>query len=76
MQSREFLRRLLGLLLKPGLSSMKNVLESLAESVLIPLGLTVAASAADTEIYKKSLGSEMTNLIISNEEMGESSWIS
>ena len=76
MQSRGFLRRLLGLLLKPGLSSMKNVLESLAESVLIPLGLTVAASAADTEIYKKSLGSEMTNLKISNEEMGESSWIS
>ena len=76
MQSRGFLRRLLGLLLKPGLSSMKNVLESLAESVLIPLGLTVAASAADTEIYKKSLGSEMTNLIISNEEMSESSWIS
>ena len=76
MQSRGFLRRLLGLLLKPGLSSMKNVLESLAESVLIPLGLTVAASAADTEIYKKSLGSEMTNFKISNEEMGESSWIS
>ena len=76
MQSRGFLRRLLGLLLKPGLSSMKNVLESLAESVLIPLGLRVAASAADTEIYKKSLGSEMTNLKISNEEMGESSWIS
>ena len=76
MQSRGFLRRLLGLLLKPGLSSMKNVLESLAESVLIPLGLTVAASAADTEINKKSLGSEMTNLIISNEEKGESSWIS
>ena len=76
MQSRGFLRRLLGLLLKPGLSSMKNVLESLAESVLIPLGLTVAASAADTEIYKKSLGSEMTNLKISNEEIGESGWIS
>ena len=76
MQSKGFLRRLLGLLLKPGLSSMKNVLESLAESVLIPLGLTVAASAADTEIYKKCLGSEMTNLKISNEEMGESSWIS
>ena len=33
----------LGLLLKPRLSLMKNVLKPLAKSVLIPLGLTTAA---------------------------------
>ena len=31
---------------------MKNVIKPLAESVLIPLGLTTAASAADAEIHK------------------------
>ena len=33
---------------------MKNLIKSLAKSVLIPLGLTAAASAADVEIHKKS----------------------
>ena len=33
---------------------MKNVIKSLAKSVLIPLGLTAAASATDAGIYKKS----------------------
>ena len=42
-----FLGRLLGPLLKTGLPLIKNVIKSLAKSVLIPLGLTVAASAAD-----------------------------
>ena len=32
---------------------MKNLLQPLAKSVLIALGLTSAASAADTEIHKK-----------------------
>ena len=36
---------------------MKNVIDPLAKSVLIPLGLTAAASAADARIYKKILGS-------------------
>ena len=40
---------------------------------MIPLGLTVAASATDAAIHKKKkknmLGSDMTTLIISNEEM-------
>ena len=33
---------------------MKNVIQSLAKSVSIPLGLTAAASAADAGIQKKS----------------------
>ena len=48
---------------------MKNVLKPLAQSVLIPLGLTAAPSATDAAIHKKRLGSGMTTLIISNEEM-------
>ena len=32
---------------------MKNAIEPLAKSVLIPLGLTAAGSAADAGIYKK-----------------------
>ena len=34
---------------------MKNVIKPLAKSVLIPLGLTAAASTADAGIYKKNL---------------------
>ena len=65
-----FLGRLLGLLLKPGLPLMKSVIQPLAESVLIPLGLTAAASAADVGIHKKILGSGInTTLIISNDGM-------
>ena len=47
MQSVGFLGRLLGPLLKTGLPLIKNVINPLAKSVLIPLGLTAAASAAD-----------------------------
>ena len=47
IQSGGFLGRLLGPLLKTGLPLIKNVIKPLAKSVLIPLGLTVAASAAD-----------------------------
>ena len=39
--------------------------------LLIPLGLTAAASAADAGIRKKILGSGTTTLIISNEEMND-----
>ena len=53
IQSGEFLDRLLGLLLKTGLSLLSNVIKLLAKSVLIPLGLTAAASAADAGIHKK-----------------------
>ena len=38
-----FLGRLLGPLLKTGLSLVKNVIKPLAKSILIPLGLTAAA---------------------------------
>ena len=49
IQSGGFLGKFLGPLLKTGLSLMK--------SVIIPLGLTAAASAADAGIHKKILGS-------------------
>ena len=65
-----FLGKLLGPLLRAGLPLMKSVIQPLAKSVLIPLGLTAAASAADAGIYKKILGSgHNTTLIISNDEM-------
>ena len=54
MQSGEFLGRIFGPLLKTGLLLIKNVIKPLAKSVLIPLGLTAAASAADAGIHKKS----------------------
>ena len=49
-QSGGFLGRLLGPLLKTGLLLIGNVLKPLAKSVLIPLGLTAAASATDAAI--------------------------
>ena len=52
---------------------MKKVIKPLTKSVIIPLGLTAPASAADAEIYKKILGSghplHNTTPIISNDEM-------
>ena len=53
IQSGGFLGRLLGPLLKTGLPLISNVIKPLAKSVLIPLGLTAAASAADAGIHKK-----------------------
>ena len=71
IQSGGFLGRHLGPLLKTGLPLIKNVIKALAKSVLIPLGLTPAASAADTGIHKKILrsGHNNTTLIISNDEL-------
>ena len=69
IQSGGFLGRLLGPLLKTGLPLIKNVIKPLAKKVLIPLGLTAAASAADAGIHKKILWSGTTTLIISNKEM-------
>ena len=66
-----FLDKLLGPLLKTGLPLIKNVIKPLGKSVLIPLGLTAAASAADAGIHKKILGPGNTALIISNEEMND-----
>ena len=70
IQSGGFLGKLLGPLLKTGLPLIKNVITPLAKSVLIPLGLKAAASAADAGIHKKILGSGNTiTLIISNKDM-------
>ena len=76
-QSGGFLGRLLGPLLKTQLLLIGNVLKPLAKSVLIPLGLTAAASATDAAINNKMFGSgrhpsdlaKKITLIISNEEM-------
>ena len=74
IQSGGFLDRLLGSLLKTGLTSIKNEIKPLAKSVLVPLGLTATASAAEAGMHKKILGSghnhpSSTTLIISNDEM-------
>ena len=69
IQSGGFLGRLLGPLLKTGVPLIKNVIKPLAKSILIPLGLTAAASAADAGIDKKILGSGNTTLVISNNEI-------
>ena len=68
-QSGEYLGRLIAPLIKTGLPLMKNVLKPLTESVLIPLGITAAASATDTAIHKKMFGSGTTTFIILNEEI-------
>ena len=77
IQSGGFLGRIFGTLPITGLPLMKNKIKPWAKSVLIPLGLTAAASAADTEINEKILGSgrpsnsalHNTTLIISNDEV-------
>ena len=79
IKSGGFLGKLLGPLLKTGLPLIKNVITPLAKSVLIPLGLTAAASTADAGIRKKILGSgrrhssssasHNTTLIISNKDI-------
>ena len=50
-----FLGGLLGPLLKTWLPLIKNIIKPLAKSVLIPLGLTIAISAADAGIHKKKI---------------------
>ena len=54
IQSRGYLGRRLDPLLTTGLPLLKNMIKPLAKSVLIPLGLTEAASATDAGIHKKS----------------------
>ena len=61
------------------MSLIGNVLKPLAKSILIPLGLTAAASATYAAIHKKMFGSGRpsnlalcnTILIISNEEIND-----
>ena len=69
--SERFFSRFLAPLLNPGLSLTGNVLKPLAKSILIPLGLTAAASATDAAIHKKMFVSGVTTLIISNEKMND-----
>ena len=78
IQSGRFLGSLLGPLLKTGSPLIKKVIKALAKSVLITLGLTVAASAADAGIYKNIVGSgkrpiestlHIATLITSNDEI-------
>ena len=71
IQSGGLLGRLFGPLLKTELPLIKNVIKPLAKSILIPLGLTAVASAADAGIHIKILGSRNTALIIFNEEMND-----
>ena len=52
-----------------GLPLIRNVIKPLAKSVLIPLGLIAAASAADAGIHKKILGSGNVTLVISINEI-------
>ena len=67
IQSGRFLGNLLvklaGLLMKEAVPLAKNV--------LAPLGISAAMSAIDGNIKKKMLGSGMTTLIISNDEMND-----
>ena len=70
IQSGGFLGRLLSPLLRTRLPLMKSIIKPIAKSVLVRLGLTAGASAADARIHKKILGSgHNTTLIISNDEM-------
>ena len=59
-----FLGRLLDPLLKTGLPLMKSVIQPLAKSVLTPLELIAAASAADAGIHKRILGSGHNRTLI------------
>ena len=65
IQSGGFLGNLLGKL--AGL--LMKVAVPLAKNVLAPLGISAAMSAIDESIKKKMLGSGVTTLIISNDEM-------
>ena len=65
IQSGGFLGNLLGKLAGP----LMKVAVPLAKNVLAPLGISAAMSAIDGSIKKKKLGSGVTTLIISNDEM-------
>ena len=48
-----------------------KVAVALTKNILVPLGITAAASAIDTGIQKKVHSSGTTTLIISNKEMND-----
>ena len=72
MHLRGFLDRLLGSLLKTGLSLIGNALKPLTISMLVPSGLMTATSAIDAVIQKKVFGSDMnffgSTWVFSNED--------
>ena len=70
-KSEVYLGKPLEPLLKTSFLLMKNILKPLAKSILIPFWLTAAVSATDAAIQKKTFGSGMTILIISNEGMDD-----
>ena len=55
IQSGGFLSKRIGALLKTGLPIISNIIKPLTKHILIPLGLTAAASAADAGIQKKNM---------------------
>ena len=63
--------RITGTFRQTSCSIIKNWITINKNCVVIPLGLTAAASAADTGIQKEILGSGTTTLVISNEEMND-----
>ena len=64
IQSGEILGKILGPLLKTGLSLLKSVINPLGL-----LGLTAASSAIDAGVQKRIYGSGKTTLVISSEEI-------
>ena len=64
-QEGELLSKILGPWMKVGLPLMKNVLTTLAKSVLIRLRLSARVPATNAAIQKEIYGSGMTTLIIS-----------
>ena len=69
IQSGGFFGRLLGPLLKTGLPLRKSVIKPLAKSVLIPLGLTAAASVADAGIHNDEMD-DILKIVKSLEDSG------
>ena len=67
IQSGGFLGNLLGKLASP----LMKVAVPLAKNVLAPLGISAAMSAINGSIKKKILGSGVTTLIISNDEIND-----
>ena len=68
VQLGEFLGKLLGPLIKPGLPLIEDVLKPLAKNVLVLLGLM---SATDVAIQNKIVGSGTTALIFLFEELND-----
>ena len=60
IQSGRFLCRFLGSLLKAGLPLRESVIQPLAKSILIPLGLTAADQQQMQEYIKKTQGLVIT----------------